>query len=738
MELMIGIHIVGFILCLILALSMFMIKPSEAQKCLFEGTAFISLNVFGYLYELLATTEETMYVAVKLEYIGTTCGLLGFLFFVCLYNSRIKKSILKAIKIFFVINNMIVLAVVLCFDKHNLYYSQIERVDMGSGQCMWIFTPGPFRIWWSVAMWSLGLIIVLIASASAMEHKKEHRHEYRLIVFATAIPVIFLLITVSGVTGVYDIFPLSMIIAESLLVFTMFRYRLFDTVTIAKERVLEELKEGIFVTDSFGDTLYFNHEFGLIFPRVQNSNTEVHHDKMTHREILRFIEDHPEGFWMEEHFFKWQKVDILNHNEQVAGNLYRIFDVTEDYRQTRRLIELKEEAERANKAKSSFLASMSHEIRTPINAVLGMNEMVLRESESENIREYAVNIHNAGKTLLSIINDVLDLSKIESGKMEIVAADYDIRMLIVDIENMISMRAEEKNLKFVIEADKTIPMKLYGDEMRVKQCIINLLTNSVKYTKQGSIHLMIEKVKTEDGMINLRVSVKDTGIGIKEKDLDKLFDSFIRLDMSKNRNVEGTGLGLNITRRLVEMMGGKLNVTSVYGEGSTFSFVIPQKIVDFQEMGNYKECLKEMTDNLVSKHKNFIAPTANILSVDDNRVNIAVVKGLLKKIQIKCDSALSGVECLEKVAQNRYDVILLDHMMPEMDGIETLRRMQDISLYQQTRPAVIALTANAIAGAKDEYLQAGFTDYLSKPIDSAKLEELLQRYLPSEKIEEVE
>lgn len=738
MNLMIAIHGIGFVLCVILAFSVFMTKPSASQKYLFAGTVFISINIFGYLYELLATTEETMYLAVKLEYIGTTFGLLGFLYFICLYNTRIKKKILRAFKVFFSFNSMMTLAIVMGFDKHNLYYSQIERVDMGGGQCMWIFTPGPFRIWWGVVVWILGLTIVLIAVSSALEHKGEKRHEYRLIVLATAIPVVFLLITVMGLTGIYDVFPFSMMLAESLLVYTMFRYRLFDTVTIAKDRVLEELGEGILVIDSFGEILYFNHEFSVIFPRIQSNDGELHQGAMVHKEIIHFIKNHPDGFWMEDHFFKWQKAEIVNHNKHVAGILYRIFDMTENYRQTRRLIELKEEAERANKAKSSFLANMSHEIRTPINAVLGMNEMILRECQSENIREYAANIHNAGKALLSIINDVLDLSKIESGKMEIVEADYDLRILLVDIGNMISMRAEEKNLKFVIEADETIPRKLHGDEMRIKQCITNLLTNSVKYTSDGMITLKLEQNQNEDNNINLLVSVKDTGIGIKEKDLNKLFDSFIRLDMKKNRNVEGTGLGLNITKRLVDMMGGNLTVESIYGKGSTFSFVIPQKVVDTQGIGNYKECLKEMTDNIINKGEKYIAPTANILSVDDNRVNIAVVKGLLKKLQMKCDSALSGAECLEKVSQNHYDVILLDHMMPEMDGIETLQRMKEIPFYKQDKPAVIALTANAIAGAKDEYIQAGFTDYLSKPIDSAKLEELLRCYLPAEKIEEVE
>ncbi|MDD6811732.1 MAG: ATP-binding protein [Lachnospiraceae bacterium] len=738
MNVMIAIHGTGFILCLILAFAVFMVKPSESQKYLFEGTVFISINVFGYLCELLSTTENAMQMAVKLQYLGTTFGLLGFLFFICLYNSRINKRILKFIKIFFCIADMVVLSVVLCFEKHNLFYTKIERLPMGE-HCLWIFTPGPVRILWSGAVWILGFTIIWISIASALEHKGEKRTEYKIIILATCIPTAFMVVQSIGITRHFDIFPLSMMIAETLLVVTMFRYRLFDTVTVAKDRVLEELREGIFVTDIYGKILYFNPEFQEVFPRVRwYADSNFYKNKPVYEDIIRFIETHPDGFFMENHYYKWQKVDILDSSEQINGILYRIFDMTENYQYTRKLIELKEEAERANEAKSSFLASMSHEIRTPINAVLGMNEMILRECQSDNIREYAGNIQNAGKTLLSIINDILDLSKIESGKMEIVEADYDMRRLLEDIENMISMRAEEKNLKFCIEADADIPTILHGDEMRIKQCIINLLTNSVKYTKKGSILLKIEKVNSEANMVNLFISVTDTGIGIKESELPKLFDSFSRLDVNKNRNIEGTGLGLNITKNLVDMMGGNLMVESVYGEGSTFSFAIPQKIVDEKGIGNYKEELKNLKENQMGKEHSYIAPTASILSVDDNKVNIAVVKGLLKKLKIQCDSALSGMECLEKVAQNHYDVILLDYMMPEMDGIETLRRMQEMESYQKDKPTVIALTANALAGAKDEYIQAGFTDYLSKPIDSVKLETLLRKYLPEEKIEEVE
>jgi CheY-like chemotaxis protein len=364
--------------------------------------------------------------------------------------------------------------------------------------------------------------------------------------------------------------------------------------------------------------------------------------------------------------------------------------------------------------------------------------MILRECESDNIREYAYNINNAGKTLLSIINDILDLSKIESGKMEIVEVDYDVRELLTDIENMVAMRAEEKNLALRVEVDEQIPCILHGDEMRIKQCATNLLSNAVKYTPKGSITMKMDKTDNADGTINLWFSVTDTGIGIKEEELGKLFESFMRLDINKNRNVEGTGLGLNITKRLVGMMGGNLTVESVYGEGSSFSFVLVQKVVDPTPIGDYRKAQKKLQETLATNRKSFTAPDAAVLSVDDNKVNLAVVKGLLKKLKIQCDSALSGAECIEMASKKDYDIILLDHMMPEMDGIETLQKLRQSEQWKKHQPAVIALTANAVVGAREEYLNAGFTDYLSKPIDSSQLDELLARYLPAEKLKTAE
>ena len=730
MSAMIVIHGICVIVCMILVMIVLMSKTSDAQKWLLAGTTFVMVNVVGYFFELQSTTVEAMRISVKVQYVGACFSLLCFLCFVDVYNNHIKQGLINGIKIFYLINNLMILLLVFTFEHHTLYYKSVHSI-VQNGQCFWIYTSGFFHKWWAFTTNAMGFIILAIAISSAMEHKGEKHHEYTLIIYAALMPVIFVILKMLGVMGYYDSFPFSMTLTEIFLVIIILRYRLFDAVMTAKDLMLEEIQEGIFVLDSNGEVMYSNRESNLIFPGMDRKK-----DERVHREIVQFIDGHPNGFMLQDHFYKWQSTDIRDNNGILAGTMYRIMDMTDNYHYTQKLIELKEDAERANEAKSSFLANMSHEIRTPINAVLGMNEMILRECDSDAIKEYAININNAGKTLLSIINDILDLSKIESGKMEIVEADYDVRLLLADIENMISMRAEEKNLVFMIEADSDIPTVLHGDEMRIKQCIVNLLTNSVKYTHKGSVSLKIDKTDNNDGSINLWVSVTDTGVGIKEEELHKLFESFSRLDIVKNRNVEGTGLGLNITKKLVGMMGGNLTVESVYGQGSTFSFVIVQKVVNPEGIGDYRNGVRKLMEKTLEPTQAFVAPTANVLSVDDNKVNLAVVRGFLKKLKIQCDSVLSGAECIQKVSEKDYDVILLDHMMPDMDGIETLQRLQQTELWQRKHPAVIALTANAVAGAREEYLRVGFTDYLSKPIDSSKLEEMLRKYLPPEKLEE--
>ncbi|MDE7258823.1 MAG: histidine kinase, partial [Lachnospiraceae bacterium] len=430
------------------------------------------------------------------------------------------------------VNHIWVLSLVFTIDYHTLYYKSITYSVNDDGYYLWIYEPGIFYYWWAATTAVLGCVIALIMIQSVLEHKGEKRPELLLIFGASLLPIGFWILRLLGMVGYYDTYPISMMITESLLVLVMYHYRLFDTVQSAKDRVVDEIREGILVVDDLGKIVYFNHEAELIFPKINwNDKSEVS------EHVLQFMEAQTDGVMLRGRFYKWQRSEIDDDNRRKVGILYRISDMTDNYLYTKQLIELKEEAERANEAKSSFLARMSHEIRTPINAVLGMNEMILRETQSDNIREYASNINSAGRTLLSIINDILDLSKIESSRMEIVENDYNLGRLLIDVENMISMRAEEKNLYFRVITDDKLPNQLHGDDIRIKQCMTNLLTNSVKYTKEGNVTLKVDFASSDGDMIDLRITVSDTGIGIKEEELHKLFDPFTRLDLMQNKSV---------------------------------------------------------------------------------------------------------------------------------------------------------------------------------------------------------
>ena len=389
----------------------------------------------------------------------------------------------------------------------------------------------------------------------------------------------------------------------------------------------------------------------------------------------------------------------------------------------------KNDAIAANVAKSQFLANMSHEIRTPLNGILGMDALLLEECQDDHLKEYARNIQSAGQSLLSIINDILDISKIEAGKLEILPMEYELFSVINDCCNIAKVRAESKDLAFRMEVNSNLPSVLFGDEVRVRQIINNFLSNAVKYTKEGEIMLSIGYEQLDENQIALTVVVRDTGIGIREEDKDKLFDSFTRIEESRNRNIEGTGLGLNLTKKLVDMMGGEIFAESVYGKGSCFTAKVPQTIVNPEPLGDFEKRYQQFVDALETKSLSFVAPDAKLLVVDDVEMNLRVIKGLLKKTCIQIDTAESGMACLECVRNKQYDLILLDHMMPEMDGIETLQQMKLLSDNLNESTPVIMLTANATRGAREAYIQAGFADYLTKPVKEDALLATLAQYL---------
>ena len=438
-------------------------------------------------------------------------------------------------------------------------------------------------------------------------------------------------------------------------------------------------------------------------------------------------------------------LDQMDYNRQLQS-------AKEEAEHARQVAEqAREAAESANVAKSDFLANVSHEIRTPINAVLGMNEMIIRESAEAlenpdtelrdaaftNISSYAGSIQSAGNSLLSIINDILDLSRIEARRLEIVEGDYSLSSLLNDVRNMFLFRVRDKGIDFQLDADEEIPDGLYGDEVRVRQVITNLLSNAVKYTNEGSIRLEVHGQADEirvGAPITLAVSVRDTGIGIREEDMDRLFTKFQRIDLQRNSTVEGAGLGLAISKQLLDMMGGTIRVESTYGEGSVFTFALPQRIASCEPIGDFRARFEKNAPGGKNRGERFRAPEARILIVDDTRMNLTVVTSMLKKTGLQMDTAISGAEAVELTRTRPYDLILMDQRMPEMDGTEALRHIRAQRDGMNCETPVISLTADAVVGARERYISEGFTDYLTKPIDSAKLEVMLMKYLPDGKV----
>jgi len=482
-----------------------------------------------------------------------------------------------------------------------------------------------------------------------------------------------------------------------------------------------------------GVTTQMRHLSALEYTSLPYGNYTLH---------LQVLEDGTENV-LQEATFEFEKAPMLGElmlTKIIAAILvalftgvlvWRIMRSTVIERQYAEITKAKEDAERANSSKSRFLANMSHEIRTPINTIMGMNEMVLREDATGVPKDYFIammnysfDIRNATESLLGLINDLLDISKIESGKMHLVEQEYDVQEMLRSIVSMIRVRSIEKELTFDVVVDEIMPKRLYGDMGKIKQIVLNILTNAVKYTEKGGFILNVSMDTRNNDVCNIRYSVKDTGIGVKEEDLEKLFTAYERLDEERNSGIQGTGLGLDISRRFAELMGGKLWCESVYGEGSEFILTVDQKIIDPSPIGVFMEHDDETASGPYVPQ--FIAPDADILVVDDNPMNLSVIKGLLKATQVFVTTSSNGADAIDKIRDSHFDVVLLDHMMPEMDGIETLEHIRE---FAPDLP-VYALTANSTAG-EEFYKSKGFNGYLSKPVDSKVLEKTILRHLPA-------
>lgn len=695
-------------------------KNTKLQPIMLMVLVSTLVNFVGYLFEMQATTQTMALQAVKVIYIGKPFIILFILIFF------IERMGIKPPAFLYPVLSILHIAVsvlVITCEHHTLFYSSIGY-DTESGLFPHlVLGHSAFYMIYHIAI--LAYFIFLFGAGIKRYKSTKNRLErvqiiYMLII--SAVSVIGLLVFFSGLSNGYDTTIPAYLIATILLLVLILRYDLLDALSLVKENVMDEFAEGLLVIDQEENMLYANSKVQMIFSDLKRG------DSAGAREQLHKLCETDQKLLFGNNIYEIYEKEIVKSG-RLYGKMFVVRDVTESYNHAVELEKQTEIARKASQAKSDFLAKMSHEIRTPINAIMGMNEMILRESGEESIRHYAVDVQNSANALLGLINDILDISKIESGKMEIIPVQYELDSVLNDLITMIYVKARAKSLELEVEVDETIPNGLVGDDVRIRQILINLLNNSVKYTQEGKVSLVV-RGRRDDGNLLLHFEVRDTGIGIKEEDMPKLFAAFERIEESRNRNVEGTGLGMNIVFELLKMMGTELKVASVYGEGTTFSFDLKQEIYSDVPIGNLAEKSKELYKTYTYT-ASFTAPGARVLLVDDNEVNRRVFCNLLKDTKIKIDDVDSGFACLEKVETQHYDMIFMDHMMPDINGVETLHRMQEMEHECKDCPVII-LTANAIAGAREHYLSEGFVDYLSKPINTQKLEAMLQRYLPDD------
>ncbi len=696
---------------------------SSLHSCLLMACISMLVNNIGYLLELLSRSEDSYLAALKMSYLGRAWICFWLWLFI---TELVKIKIPAAVKSILALANVATNVVIFTTKSTGLYYEKETSFYLKGLFPVFVHKNAIWHSCWNVLLllYMITGIIFLIRAYRKERLPLEKKSLLTVIIAITTLSFSFILETIRVIPGteVYDETMLGFPIAAILMLVGIFRFNLLDTASLVKDYVIDELAEGIIAVDTTGNLTYYNKPAKNLFPELAEDP----------REILFLLENKArtqEPLKIGGRIYSVSTNTLIDEHE-AAGQLFSLTDDTEHFQYMEELEEQKVRADAANRAKSTFLANMSHEIRTPINAVLGMDEMILRESGERDIRAYASDIKTAGQTLLFLINDILDLSKIEEGRMEIIPTSYELSSVIYDTVNMIRGRAEKKGLEVEVEADPNVPHVLYGDEIRIRQIALNLLTNAVKYTEKGNVKLTVGFTRADDENIRLKFTVSDTGIGLKEEDMEKLFSPFSRLEEKRNRFIEGTGLGMSIVKQLLDLMGSKLDVRSVYGEGSDFSFEILQKVIEWEPMGDVASRIESRSEDEVY-HEMFRAPDARILVVDDTEVNLTVIKNLLKKTDIKIDTAGSGIEGLALHEKNDYDIVFVDHMMPEMDGIETLAKMYE---RKKTGCTYIALTANAVSGARQMYLDAGFTDYLSKPVEGKQLEDTIMKYLSKDKI----
>ena len=823
-DLWFGIHLLGTLASIFLLYVVLKQKNNKYGYLLILTTICATFSMIARCFYITQTSGDGLLLAAKMEYLGKCyVNCFALLFVVRFLNLKCPNSIFRALFLM----NTIACTLIMTTEHHSLYYSTISTMQSPVGV---VLNTGKAPFYYAYMLFIIGQMIayLCITGISWYRHKQEkHNSTAYFLLFTSAFCPLFLLIgQLTGIIKHIDCVPLGIFVSVIFLVLAIRKYELFDLIQDAKNYIIENLEQGIVIVDNNLNIIYTNPwatkvltdqkllsylSIDKIKYALTNPGTTIAHNDRT-LEVC---------------------ISPLNNQMHTNGYLILLMDITEISRQAQQMKMLKEKAEAANKAKSTFISNLSHEIRTPMNAIIGMTEILLRDTYTAQQTEYLHNIQTSGNSLLGIINDILDYSKMESGKFDMVQDVYEPMKAFRDLGMMFLNRIGDKDIELLIEMDPSLPRTLYGDSLRVRQLIINIVNNAIKYTEQGFIRfsMMIDAITNQ--MVVLKVTTTDTGKGIKEEDQKQLFDAFQRVDVKNNATIEGTGLGLSITKQLVELMGGTISVSSEYGKGSTFTFTIQQGLIPteqrtaatlnataaqarisgqfskpellehlirlikmynltyipYEELSDNnpvdffftdrtelekiknklpstaKICylydpLKEMpksseyicvpkplfsvsfcnalnnrkseTQTTSAKRFDFSAPNAHILIVDDMDMNLRVATGLLKPLEMQIDTAKSGAIALEKIQHTHYDLIFMDHMMPEMDGIETTRKIRELEDPYYKEVPIIALTANAVQGAKEEFLRGGMNDFVAKPIAINDIVQKLQYWLPKD------
>ena len=620
-------------------------------------------------------------------------------------------------------------------DYHHLYYKDYWLAPSKANLNGYTLEISPAPMYYvymafllAEIMTTIGIIISSYCSQRSMPNKGKIHF---LMIAAMLSPMLLLSLRILKILKGDDPTPLGILLSCIFMSIAVVKYGLFDPVKNAKNYIIDNLKEAVIVTDADHRFLFLNSMADKIITSINKEQGYSTDDK-----IYAFIQGSQDFFdWKDRHY--QVEETVLKDNELIQGYMMTIVDVTKIIEQNHLMKRLVLQTEDANRAKTNFVSNMSHEIRTPMNSIVGITEILLRSRHSPKEQEYLLNIQSSGRVLLTIINDVLDCSKMEAGKMQLFDEPYDTCSLFHDLRISMENRIGHSGLELIYDIDQDIPCKLKGDMGRIRQVIINLVNNAIKYTEKGSVRFSVHVRQKNTDKVMLYYEVADTGIGIRKEDQKILFDAFQRVEMDRNRYVEGTGLGLTISRNLVNMMGGVIEVESEYGKGSRFFFTIEQTIIDPTPVSavNYNG----QKDNVTEKEAEclFIAPEAHILLVDDNELNLVVAKELLKPLRMQIDTAENGLQAVKMVRGSQYDLVLMDHMMPVMDGIEAAKAIRALPEDKYQKLPIIALTANAMVDARKEFLNAGMNGFVAKPIDFARICNQLKLWLPKDLVRDV-